>query len=231
MKKLMVAVGIVILVFGILLAAFTFIALPKNKTEAYKIPESTVIVDQFGLLGPFPTTFPTTDFAEGEFNFSAGELLNIQVNVTSGNKINFYVDDGSKGLNSNLDSTIYLSYPNVTIENRDWVVPKNTSYNFVFRSPNTFLANDVHWQIMKVWNETDYRSVTQNVPLFPFQLPYVGVAVALLGTAIAMYGIVAKNRNLSVRPFQTVGCSHLLISPKNKTVLVETGSKSTCRKN
>lgn len=195
MKKLMTAVGIIILVFGILLASFTFISLPENKTEAYQVPESTIIVDQFGLLGPFPTTAPTTDFAEGS-SFSAGELLNIQVNVTTGKKINFYVDDGSKGLNSNLDSTIYLSYPNITVINTNWVVPKNSSYNFVFRSPSTFVANDVHWQIVKLWNETDYRSATQNVPLLPFQVLYVGVAVALSGMAITVYGISTKKERL-----------------------------------
>lgn len=193
-KKLKTAAGIVILVFGILLSEFTFIAVPKNKTEAYQVPESTVIVDQFGLLGPFPTSAPTTDFAVG-FNFSVGELLNIQVNVTSGQKINFYVDNGSKELSSDLDSTIYLSYPNITVVNTDWVVPKNSSYNFVFRSPSTFLANDVHWQIVKLWNETDNRSITQNVPLLPFQVLYVGVTVALSGMAITAHGISTKKES------------------------------------
>lgn len=196
MKKLVTAVGIVILVFGILLSAFTFIAVPENKTEAYQIPESTVIVDHFGLLGPtFGVVNPTADWGDG-ITLSAGDFLNIQVNVTSGQKIDFYASDGSKGLTSNVGSSPYLSFPNVTMVNTDWIVPENSSYNFVFSSSGTVPASDVHWQIVKLWNETDYRSVTQNVPLLPFQVLYVGVVVALSGMSITVYGISTKKRGL-----------------------------------
>lgn len=34
---------------------------------------------------------------------------------------------------------------------------------------------------MQLWNETDFRNVTQNVRLLPFQVIYVGAVVALLG--------------------------------------------------
>jgi hypothetical protein len=198
MKKLMTAVGIVILVFGILLATFTFIAFPKNKTEAYQIPESTAIVDRFGLLGPsFGVLAPTADWADG-ITLSAGDFLNIQVNVTSGQKIDFYVSDGSNGVNSNVGSSPYLFYPNVIMVNTDWIVPKNSSYNFVFSSSGTVSASDVHWQIVKLWNETDYRSVTQNIPLLPLQILYVGVGIALSGLAITVYGTRLKKDRLAV---------------------------------
>ncbi len=192
MKRLMMASGIIILIVGILLAAITVVSLPENKTEAYQVPKSIVIVDRFGLLGPtFGVTNPTADWGDG-FTFNKGDYLKIQVNVTSVKSISFFVDDGRKGLNSNLDSTIYLSYPNITKVNIDWVVPKNSSYNFVFSSSGTVAASDVHWQIVKLWNETDYRTVTQNVPLLPLPMLYVGVGIALSGLAIMVY-VIIKN--------------------------------------
>jgi hypothetical protein len=185
MKKVVVAIGIVILVLGILLTAFTFIAIPENKTEAYQVPKSTVLIDRFGPILDF-NPVPTTNWADG-FTFSAGDFLNIQVNVTSGQRIDFYVSDGSNGLSSNVGSSPYLSYPNVTLLNTDWVVHRNSSYNFVFSSSSTFSPNDVHWQIEKLWNETDYRDVTKNVPLIPFELSYVGVVLSLAGIGLLVY--------------------------------------------
>ena len=200
MKKVTVAIGTVILVLGILLTAFTFIAIPENKTESYQVPKSTVIVDQFGFSGPSVVVDPTANWADG-FTFSAGETLNIQVNVTSGQKIAFSVTDGSRSLNSNVDaSTAYLFYPNVNMVNTDWVVPRNSSYNFVFSSSSTVSANDVHWQITKQWTETDYRSVTQNVRLLPFQVFYVGVIIALSGLAITVYGYEVSSFRMNRTP-------------------------------
>ncbi len=185
MKKVIVAIGIAILVLGILLTAFTFIAIPQNKTEAYQVPKSTVLIDRFGPILDF-NPVPTTNWADG-FTFSAGDSLNIQVNVNSTKGIDFSVNDGSSGVNSNVGSTTYLFYPNVTMVNTDWVVPKNSSYNFVFSSSSTFVPNDVHWQIEKVWNETDYRDVTENVPLIPLELSYVGAILSLAGIGLLVY--------------------------------------------
>ena len=205
MKKLMTAVGIVILVFGLLLASFTFIAFPESKTEAYQVPESTVIVDRFGLEGPsFGVVAPTADWADG-FTFRSGDFLNIKVNVTSAQKIDFYVSDGSTSLSSNVGSSPYLSYPNVTMVNIDWIVPKNSNYNFVFSSSGTVSASDVNWQIVKLWNETDYRRVTQNVRLLPFQVIYVGVVVAISGLTIATYGILIPKNDERLMMFRKWG--------------------------
>lgn len=186
MKKITVAIGTVILVVGILLTSFTFVALPENKTEAYQVPKSTVLVDRFGPILDF-NPVPTTNWVDG-FSFNTGALLNIQINVNSSRGIDFSVNDGSKGVNSNVSPTAYLYYPNVTMVNTDWVVPKNSSYNFVFSSSSDFNPNDVHWQIEQLWNETDYRNVTQNIPLLPFQIFYVGLIIALSGLAITVYG-------------------------------------------
>jgi len=201
MNKVMVAIGTVILVFGILLASFTFTSFPEKKIEDYPIPESTIVVDGFGLLMPDLGINPTANWADG-FMFSAGETVNIQVNVTSGQKINFYVSDGSISVSSNVGSSPYLSYPNITVVNTDWVVPKNSTYNFVFSSSNSVPAKDVLWQIVKLWNETDYRTVTQNVPLLPFPILYAGIGIALSGLAITVYEISFKNRQFR-RPFPT----------------------------
>ena len=190
MKKRLIIIGVIALILGILLAAFTFVLIPKTTSEAYQVPKSTVLIDRSGPILDFDPV-PTTNWVDG-FTFSAGDSLNIQVNETSGQKIDFFVTDGSSGVNSNVGSNTYLTYPNVTVVNTDWVVPKNSSYNFVFSSSNAFSPNDVHWQIEKQWNETDYRRVAQNFPVLPFQVLYAGVVIALSGFAITIYGVIKR---------------------------------------
>lgn len=192
MKKAFAGIGVFALFIGILLVTLPFANIFKTTSEAYQVPKSTVLIDRFGPILDF-NPVPTTNWADG-FSFSAGDLLNIQVNVNSSRGIDFSVNDGSNGVNSNVSPTAYLFYPNVTTVNTDWVVPKNSSYNFVFRSSSTFSPNDVHWQIEQLWNETDYRNVTKNIPLLPFQVIYVGVVIAFSGLAITTYGIMTSKK-------------------------------------
>jgi hypothetical protein len=198
MKKAIACIGVFAFISGILLIALPSANVLKTTSEANQVPKSTVLVDRYGLLGPsFGVVAPTADWADG-FTFTAGDLLNIQVNVNSSKRIDFFVCDEISGVNScHVGASTYLSYPNVTLVNTDWVVPKNSGYNFVFSSSGTVSANDVHWQINKLWNETDYRNVTQNTPLLPFQVVFVGVVVALSGLAIAVLGIITPKKRIT----------------------------------
>ncbi len=182
MKKALLAIGIIALILGVLLTAFTLVSFPKTTSEAYQIPKSMVLIGCFGLL---MDVAPTSKVADG-LSLNAGDYLNIQVNVNSSKRIDFTVNNGS---------TTYLSYPNLTTVNINWTVPQNSSYNFVLISSSTFTSKDVHWQVTKQWSETAYRDVTQNVPLLPFQFFYLGLGVALSGLTIIVCG--TRKRKIS----------------------------------
>jgi hypothetical protein len=190
MKKAIVGIGVFAIIIGILLVALPFDYVPKTTSEAYQVPKSTVIIGS-GWMPPI--AFPTTDMSKGT-SLTAGDSLNIQVNVTSGKGINFYVNNGSLGSVYPYGIT-QLAYPNVTTINKDWIVRVNSSYAFVFNSTSLFTYNDVTLLVTKHWNETAYRDITQNVRLLPFEAFYVGILTALSSLALMIYVIIRpKNR-------------------------------------
>ena len=191
MNKAFVAIGVFVFIIGILLTAFPFVYIPSHTTQAYQIPKSLVIIGEWRPIAPVD---PATSMAKG-VELTAGDSLNIQVNATSGKDINLFINSGVTGLVYPFSGTTQLNFQNITTLNKDWAVPISSQYAFVFNSTNLFSYKDVSIQVTKQWNDTAYRDITQNVPLLPFQIFYVGVGIALSGLAIVIYGV----RNPKVR--------------------------------
>ena len=180
-KKIIAGIGIFVLIIGVLLVALPFDYVHKTVVQAYHVPQLTVLAG-----GPIPQfdfgNTPVNAVTEG-LSLTARDSLNIQVNVTSGIEINLSVNNGS---------TTVLSYSDVTSLNTNWVVPRSSDYNFVFSSSSMFTSNDVTWQVTKNFTQTDYREVTQNVQLLPFEVSYVGLVLALAGIGLTIYGTVKR---------------------------------------
>ena len=178
MKKTFVAVGVFALIVGVLLIALPFVYIPKTVSEPYQVPKSSSIISESFVVPPSTITHTTY--------LNQGDSLNIQVVCTSGanRDIDFSVNDGS---------TTYLSYSRATTVNKDWTVPLSSNYNFVYdNSFSTFTSKDVTVDVTKHWTETAYRDVTTNNQLLPFEFAYLGVALALVGIGLTIYGIVKK---------------------------------------
>ena len=178
MKKAVVGIGVFFLIIGVLLIALPFVYVPKTVSEAYQDPKSSAVFDESFVVPPSTTTSTTY--------LNAGDSLNIQVTVTSGGNtdIDFSVNDGS---------TTYLSYSRATTVNKDWTVPLSSNYNFVYdNSFSIITSKDVTVQVIKHWTETAYRDVTTNAQLLPFEFAYLGVALALVGIGLTIYGVVRK---------------------------------------
>ena len=177
-KKAIVGIGVFALIIGMLSIALPYVYVPKTVSESYQVPKSSVVIDQSFVVPPSTTTHTTY--------LNQGDSLNIQVTVTSGGNrdIDFSVNDGT---------TTYLSYSRVTTVNKDWTVPLSSNYDFVYdNSFSTFTSKDVTVQVTKEWTETAYRDVTTNNQLLPFEFSYLGVALALAGIGIAIFGVVKK---------------------------------------
>jgi hypothetical protein len=117
MKQAIVGLGIFALVIAIVLLALPFVYVTGTVSEAYDIPQSSVIVSESFSVPPGAITHPTY--------LNAGDSLKIQMSVTSGGNrdIDFSVNDGS---------ATYVSYSRATSVNRDWIVPAASNYNFVY---------------------------------------------------------------------------------------------------
>jgi hypothetical protein len=186
MKKAIVGIGVFALIIGVLLIALPFVYVPKTVSESYQVPKSMVIIGESFVVPTSKTTHTTY--------LNAGDLLNIQVTVTSGGNrdIDFSVDDGA---------TTYLSYSRVTTVNKDWTVPISSNYNFVYDNSFSWITSkDVTVQVTKHWTETAYRDVTQNHQLLPFEFAYLGVVLALVGIGLTIYGVVKKEAPKSPPP-------------------------------
>jgi len=178
MKKAIVGIGVFALIIGILLIALPFVYVPKTVSESYQVPKSSSIVDESFVVPPSTITHTTY--------LNANDSLNIQVTVTSGgNKdVNFAINDGA---------TTYVSYSRATTVNKDWTVPLSSNYNFVYdNSFSTFTSKDVTVQVTKHWTETAYRDVTTTNQLLPFEFAYLGVALALVGIGLTIFGAIKK---------------------------------------
>jgi hypothetical protein len=155
-----------------------FVYVPKTVSESYQVPKSSSIISESFVVPPSTVTHTTY--------LNANDSLNIQVTVTSGgNKdVNFAINDGA---------TTYVSYSRATTVNRNWTVPLSSNYNFVYdNSFSTFTSKGVTVQVTKQWTETAYRDVTTNNQLLPFEFAYLGVALALVGIGLTIFGVVKK---------------------------------------
>ncbi|MGD0644096.1 MAG: emp24/gp25L/p24 family protein [Candidatus Bathyarchaeia archaeon] len=171
-------IGVFTLIIGVLLIALPFVYIPKTVSQAYQVPQSSSVFDSSFIVPPATTTQTTY--------LNAGDNLNIQVTVTGGGNldIDFSVNDGS---------TTYLSYSRATTVNKDWTVPLSSNYNFVYdNSFSTITSKDVTVLITKNWTTTAYRDVTTNNQLIPFEFAYLGIALALVGVGLTIFGVVKK---------------------------------------
>lgn len=178
MKKTLLGIGVFLLIVGIVVLAFTFIDLPRTTTESYQVPKSSDIIDESFTVPP-ETVTRTRSLTEGD-------SLNIQLEVTAGgNKdIDFSVTDGI---------TTYISATRATTLDRDWTVPSNGTYYFVYDNSFSWITSkDVTTKVTKHWTETNYRDVTKYYPLLYYEFSYVGLILSFAGIGIVIWGFVRK---------------------------------------
>jgi predicted RNA-binding Zn-ribbon protein involved in translation (DUF1610 family) len=206
-KQAIVGLGIFVLVIAVVLLALPFVHVMKTESQAYQIPQSSVIISESFSVPP--QTVMHTAF------LNAGDSLNIEVTVTAGGykDIDFSVNDGS---------TTYLSYSRVTTVNRDWTVPTSSNYNFVYDNSFSWITSkDVTVQVTKHWMQPAYRDVTQNAPLLPFATFYGGVVLLLAGITLATSGSSLSPVNAILTMYEKQKAKKIRACPQcNQKVLI-----------
>ena len=190
MNKLILALGISIFTVGVILSVLSNVYIPKTITEEYQVPKSAVLFDGWGPL----IATPAKTGGKGTY-LNASDLLNIQVNATSGRDIDFYVNAVNQSTGDVLAT--YLFYPDVTTVDTDWVVPVSSEYTFEFSSSRLFTHDDVSLLVTEQWTETAYRDVVTIYSLIPFEAMYVGIFLAIAGMVMSIYGVAMRKSALA----------------------------------
>ena len=179
MRKVVISIITILFTLAVLLTVIPLIPLSKSTTEEYQTPKTKIILGNFiSLLLPTKTATKGTQL-------NASDTLNIQVNATAGKNIDFYVNAVNSSNNKIMET--YLVYPNITSINKDWIVPINSSYHFTFESNNLFSYEDVSLLVTRHWTETDYKDVTTEYQLLPFEASYIGIVLVISGFGILAY--------------------------------------------
>ena len=180
MRKSVVGIGVFLLILGVVLTVLPLIYVPQTTTEAYDDPKSSVVFDQ-----PFdvpPSTITHIAYLD------ENDTINIQFEVTSGGNldINFRLNDGS---------ITYLDTTRITSMNETFTVPISANYNFVYdNSFSSFTSKGLDVSITKQWTEIAFRDVTEELPLLPFEVIYVGLVLTFVGVGVAIFGAIKKDK-------------------------------------
>lgn len=178
MEKTIVSVGAFLVIIGAVIFAFTIVNLPHTATEQYPIPKSSDLVNESFTVPPSEVQRSATLIQD--------DVVHIELEVTAGgNKdIDFNVNNGT---------TAFISDTRVTTVSKNWTVPFNGTYYFVYDNSFSWITSkDVTTQIIRYWNEIGYRDVTKYYPLFSVELSYIGIILLLAGIGTLILGFVRK---------------------------------------
>lgn len=178
MKRTLLGIGVFLLLVGIVLLAFTFVDLPHATTEPYQVPKSSDIINE-----SFAVHYLGTSVNRSR-SLIKGDSMHIQLEVTteySYSDIDFYVRD---------ETTIYIE-TRVTSLEKDWRVPSNGTYYFVYDN-NLGGRKWVNTTVTRHWIETNYRDVTKYYPLFSYEFSYVSLILSFAGIGIVIWSFIRK---------------------------------------
>lgn len=159
------------------MVAFSLIGPPRTITEQYQVQNSSEEMNESVTVSP--GIFIRT------LNLTEGDSVHIQVEVTAGGDkdIDFYVGDGTK---------IHVVGIRITTVDRNWTVPYNGPYQFVYDNNFSWDSKNITSIVTKYWIETEYREVTRYLPLIPHEFSYVGLILSSVGIGVFIYGLIEE---------------------------------------
>jgi len=174
MKKTIMRVSFFLYIVGVVVLVFALVGLPRAATEPYGVPNSSEIVNEFFEVSP------------GIFirmlNLTGGDSLGIQLNVTAG---------GDEGIDFSViyGTAVYIDEMEITTLHRNWTVPSNGTYQFVYDNSYSLISKNVTTIVTRYWTEIEYREVIKNLPLLPREFSYVGLILSSVGMGVLIFGL------------------------------------------
>lgn len=185
MKKSLLAFGIVLLIAGSTLGSISSISIPRWDTFTVDTPRSELILNKAFEIQASSNTAYTLNLNKNDTLTITGAITEPESNRSIGAIIDFSINDSSKTYHS-YDKTQNLTFL--------WTVPQAGNYSFVFDNRFDDSAKDVIIMVMKNWSEPEQYSIMVNTPLVNYWFLWVGVALIIVGIALAILWL-AKTQN------------------------------------
>lgn len=188
MRQDFVAVGVVLAIVGIVVVLLGVVKVPYTTTGLAEVEKSDVWLNE-----SFTVSALSHDYYSG--SFSSDTTLHITFQVSG--DIDFWVMDETNYWKMRASETFqYYSTPSrsrVTSVNIDWNPPSGQRIYFVWdNSFSWFTSKSVSAYFYYTWTELENQTTTNDVPLLPTGLSYLGVLLLLGGVAMVGYGFVTR---------------------------------------
>ncbi len=183
MEKLVVALGLILLIVGVVLISGSAIPVSKWSTIFVENPKSELVLNKTFEVPASSFTTNIVYLAQGDNVTMNGAITAVGSSRSVSKELDFSVK---------ADSETVLSYyrtENVTLS---WTAPRSANYSLVFDNSFDSEPKDVIIMVMKYWRQTDEYTVLQNTPLVPPGFLWIGIVVCLFGGGLTAFGVLKK---------------------------------------
>lgn len=182
MRKEITVVGVIILVFGLVLAAAGTRQIPYTAYETFEQEHSSQISDESRTISAYNWYAYYRDFDAGEklkIEFSSSSAVSIWLETdTEYNKFTSYESHTAIWIKNDITSVSET----VTLPNDD------IYYLVVYNDDSTSVSYDI--TVTEYWYTTETREVTRYRS--DYTLNYVGIVILLAGIVVAVVGATRK---------------------------------------
>jgi hypothetical protein len=178
-EKKILAIGIFLLLIGIILSGLPFVNISKTHTAPSEVSSQYFQVQDFEVSLEH-SVYHTVSFDEGQF-------VNIKFSAFSyGTEILLVVSS---------NSTEYLMYHGLNGTDENFTAPVSANYTFNYQIPH-FSTETVQCDLLVTtfWNTTISCGVLHLYPVLRFEFLYLGVGFAVIGMILIVYGVVRKGK-------------------------------------
>ena len=182
MRKEIAAVGVIILVFGLVLAAAGTRQIPYTTYETVEQEHSSLIMDESRTISAYDWYAYYRDFDAGEklrIDFSTDKAVSIWLETdTEYNKFTNFESHTAIWVKNDITSV----GETVTLPNDD------IYYLVVYNDDSTSVSYDI--TVIEYWYTTETQEVTRYRP--DYTLNYVGIGILFVGIVVAIVGATRK---------------------------------------
>lgn len=188
MRQDLVAVGVVLAIIGIVILLLGVVKVPYTSTNLAEVEKSDVWLNE---------TFTVSALSRHQYygSFTSGITLHITFQ-TSGDVDFRAMDEVNYWKMAAGEAYEYYTTPSrsrVSSVNLDWNPPSGQRIYFVWdNSFSWFTSKSVSAYFYYTWTELENQTTTNDVPLLPTGLSYLGVLLLLGGVAMVGYGFVTR---------------------------------------
>jgi hypothetical protein len=188
-KKQLLLVSIVVLFIGALLIGLPLINVTRPYNFAVDVPKSEILLSESFIVPPSTVTQHTISLNAGDSVQIIGGVNIVNLSRSVDDVIDFSVNDGSHSYFSYNKISVFPSWGVHPLELN---VTKSQNYNFVYDNSFSSTSKNVTVQLTNYGREIENHEVPWNRPLIPFGFIFAGVALAIVGIGLMVFGVAKR---------------------------------------